>query len=96
MVQEPGPIELSSIPELREAVQAVLRTRRSVSIQSDGQEVARIIPSRRERSRPVRPQPLTARDPLWELIGMADSDTAADVSENHDRYLSESKLARGA
>jgi AbrB family looped-hinge helix DNA binding protein len=41
----------------------------------------------------VRAHPLGADDPIWGLIGAAESGHG-DVAENHDRHLAEGEIAR--
>jgi len=41
----------------------------------------------------VAARPLGDDDPIWDLVGSADSGTA-DVSSNHDRYLADAEAAR--
>lgn len=53
-----------------------------------------ITPAVRERIQGPRGRPTSADDPLWRLVGIADSAGPGDVSENKHRYLADAYLHR--
>jgi excisionase family DNA binding protein len=69
---------------------------RAVRIEkSDAERVAKpVAPKAQQASRASRGQrgrPLTYDDPIWDIVGIADSGPGGptDVSENKDKYLAE-------
>ncbi len=37
-------------------------------------------------------EPITADDPLWNIVGIIDDDGPTDMAENHDYYLAEAYM----
>ena len=94
MPDNPAAIDLKSVPQLQEAVEAVRRTGKPLAIQSDGEDVAVIVPiGPKRRQRVPRGKPITAEDPIWKIEGMGHSGKS-DVSANVDKYLAEAKLSK--
>ncbi len=73
-----------------------LRVGKGVRVRRESvdQFVKPIEPSVRERTRGPRGRPTSAGDPLWKLVGIADSVGPGDVSENKHRYLADAYLHR--
>lgn len=89
MARELSPIDSKAIPQLLMLAEEVQQTGKPRRIQRDHEDIARLVPvappSRRRRGRPT-----SARDPLWNIVGMVtDYEGPTDVSENVDRYLAD-------
>lgn len=94
MAHDGESIDIADMPQLRELSEEVRRTHHPKVLCIDSEEVAVLAPRQAKRRGMPRGKPIAADDSLWKLIGMADSDTATDVSANHDRYLADAKLAQ--
>jgi AbrB family looped-hinge helix DNA binding protein len=69
--------------EARQALGIDERSYLEVSIAGDELRLRKVVQTR----------PLADDDPIWQLIA-AGASGAADVAENHDRYLAEGEIAR--
>ena len=88
-------IDVESVHGLAEIVEVVRRTNESYVLRQDSEDVAILRPVRRSaRKRTRKGQPTSADDPIWKLVGMADSGGPGDVSENKYKYLAEAHLHR--
>jgi hypothetical protein len=94
MVSDDAIIDVSSIPELvrilaeQETVVLVRRGAHHATVQAVRE--AKPAGTRRRKGRPT-----SEADPLWKIVGMADSQGPGDVTENVDVYLANAALADG-
>jgi hypothetical protein len=86
MTEKLKPLDITSVPEVRRLVDEVLAADQPRLLQIDRRNVAVLAPSPAKRTR-RRGRPTSADDPLWNIVGLAQSDGPGDVSENVDAYL---------
>ena len=91
MAEHLRPIDIHSNPDLPTLVETVRRTKQALPLTADGKDVAVLMPARPAR-RPRKGQPTTADDPIWDIVGMVQSDGPGDVAEQHDQYLADAYL----
>jgi hypothetical protein len=92
MAAERTPIEVSDNPELLRLVEAVEASGKPCVLQRDGKDVAVLsaVKPGRKRGGPLKPPGATSLDdPLWEIVGMFNSDGPTDVASNKHKYLAE-------
>ncbi len=93
MRKELKAIEISNIPELVRIAERVHRTGESRVLRRKKETLAIVKPVRAFR-RILRGKPTTANDSLWNIVGIARSEGATDVSENKHKYLAEAYATR--
>jgi hypothetical protein len=84
--------DLQGPAELLRIIEELRQGRESAIITSAGEDIAIIRPLRRakQRSSPPRKTGIVSRDdPLWSIVGMADSSGPGDVARNKHRYLAD-------
>lgn len=70
-----------------------ISVRKKINIQ-EGDYIQFTVEDHEIRLKKVEPiKPLSPEDPIWKMVGIAESGVH-DVSENHDRYLSEGEIKR--
>ncbi len=96
MAAEREPIEIGDNPELLRLVEEVEASGKPCVLRKDGKDVALLsaVTGREGRREIETPDPTSADDPLWEIVGMFDSDGPGDVSSNKHKYLLEGYLKR--
>ena len=88
MTSELSPIDSRHIPELDRLAEEVRTTGKPRRVQRDHEDIARLVPIAPARHR--RGRPTSARDPLWNIVGMVTAyEGPTDVSEQVDRYLAD-------
>ncbi len=91
MAEQLHPIELNTHPDLAQVVADVESTRHPRMLQRNGKNVVEVRPATtRRRSR--KGQPTSADDPIWNIVGMVQTDGPGDVAENVDHYLADASL----
>ena len=90
MAEQSEAINVSNNPIMKQLVDEVFHSRQRKLLRDEetGAEVE-VRPLGRKRSRIPRGKPTSAEDPMWRIIGMATGEGAADVAENHDKYLAD-------
>ena len=93
MAKDLQPIDITHAPEILRLVEEVARSGVPRVLRRDDQDVAVISPAAPASKRSRHSKPTSERDPLWEIVGIADAadfpDTPKDVSSNKHRYLAE-------
>ncbi|MDQ3701115.1 MAG: hypothetical protein M3442_09375 [Chloroflexota bacterium] len=92
------PLDVTNTPELLRLAEEVQATQAPRVLQRDGEDMAVVTPVEPTApgTRASRRQGKTTspNDPYWELVGMASSAEAADVSSNKYRYLAEAYASK--
>jgi hypothetical protein len=83
-------IDISDKPELIDLADEVRRTNEARVLQRGNEDVSMLLPvAPKEARRVPRGKPFTKDDPLWRLVGIAESDGPTDVAESKHRYLAD-------
>jgi hypothetical protein len=89
MARELSPIDSKAIPQLLLLAEEVHQTGKPRRVQRDHEDIARLVPIAPPRRR-RRGRPTSAKDPLWNIVGMVTTDAGpTDVPEHVDRYLAD-------
>lgn len=94
MAQERTPIEISQVPQLAQLVADLRRGARQVVLQEHGEDVAVLRVLETDSIRRMQGIPVTAEDPLWNIVGIGCSGGPGDVSRNKYKYLAEAYAPR--
>ncbi|MBI2953655.1 MAG: hypothetical protein HYY30_05025 [Chloroflexi bacterium] len=95
MAKELKHVDITHKLELLEVVEQVKSADEPLILSKGNEDVAIVRPIKRSAHRRViKGRPTSADDPLWEIIGMAESEGPGDVSENVDKYLAEAYLPK--
>lgn len=85
MVHEAIPLDVSELPELRAFAERVNRSGARYELRSGGEALATVAPAASRRHREGKRT--SADDPIWDIVGMAQSAELSDVSAHVDDYL---------
>jgi hypothetical protein len=91
MAETLQPLDISNRAELRQLAEEVQAADAARPLQIDQQTVAILVPVAHRT--PRRGRPTSAADPLWNIIGLAQSESPGDVAENVDAYLADAYLS---
>jgi hypothetical protein len=94
MAKEPKRIDISSIPELLSIAHEVQRTNEPRILREDSEDVAVLTPIKPVAKRRIKGKPTSADDPLWDIVGIGQSEEARDVAANKDNYLADAYAAK--
>jgi len=86
MTREAQPIDISHDPTLLAFAREIKRSGVPRLLRADGEELVRVSPIRAS-TRSRKGKHTTADDPIWNIVGMANSGEPSDVSEHVDEYL---------
>lgn len=89
MTHELAPIDITGTPELLQLAEEVKATGKPRRLRRNHEDVAVLspVPSAHRPRRGTRST--SADDPLWSIIGMAETAGPGDVAANVDRYLAD-------
>ena len=96
MAKELAFIDVSKVPELLEIAREVSQTGESRLLKSGGEVLAMVAPIGAPTKRTAgrrKTGVITDDDPLWNIVGIAKTDGATDVSGNKQSYLAEAYAA---
>lgn len=93
MVREAIGMDVRESPELLALAEDVKRTGTPRVLRVGAVELARIVPAE-TRPRRSRGRRTNASDPIWNIVGMADSGAPSNVSEHVDEYLADWEMVR--
>ena len=94
MAKELKAIDVSQIPDLLRIAQDVRDTKQPLVLKRNAEELALITPLKPAPKRLPKGRSTSADDPLWNIVGMADSKGPGDISEKVDEYLAETHLPK--
>lgn len=80
---------MANLPELLSIAQNVRETGEPCVLTRDGEEIAILSPVPEAPRRQRKTGVVTRNDPLWNIVGMANSEGPGDVSRNKHKYLAE-------
>ncbi len=95
MAEQFQSINVSDNPAIKQLVDEVFHTRQPRVLRNDDTGAAvEVRPLKTKRARMPRGKRTSPHDPLWNIVGMAQSEGPTDVARNHDKYLAEWELSK--
>lgn len=88
MTKQLKPVDISDVPQLLDLIEEMRRTRQTLLLRQDDEDLAIVTPVRRTTESPRRRKTFGADDPLWRIVGL-DRSNHSDVSTDKYRYLAE-------
>ena len=92
MAKELKPIDVSDMPELLRLAEEVGSSGETRILRRNDTDLAILAPIPAAPKRSARRRGVTKDDPLWNIVGIGQSDGPTDVSTNKHKYLAEASL----
>ena len=90
MVKELKYVDITNVPDLLRIAQEVQTSREPRVLRRDNEDIAVLVPAKSSRARrATRGKVLTREDPLFDLIGIGQSEIPGGVSGKKHEYLLE-------
>jgi hypothetical protein len=94
MAKESKRIDISNIPELLSIAHEVQRTNEPRILKQDSEDLAVLTPIKPVAKRGIKGKPTRADDPLWDIVGIGETEEATDVAANKYKYLADAYAAK--
>ncbi len=82
-------VQITRATDIVALAEEVRRTHRPAVLQRDSENIALLTPVRDEGEQVLEGRPFTMDDPLWDLVGIGESEGATDVSSDKHQYVAD-------
>jgi hypothetical protein len=88
-----GPLDISHLTDVRRLAEEVRASATPRALQIDHETVAILTPVSEMPAKGRRGRAAGADDPLWNIVGLGQSNGSGDVAENVDAYLAQAYIS---
>ncbi len=82
-------VQITRATDIVALAEEVRRTHRPAVLQQDSEDIALLTPVRDGEEAVLAGQPFAMDDPLWDIVGVGESEGATDVSSNKHKYVAD-------
>ena len=82
-------VQITRATDIVALAEEVRRTNRPAVLQRDSEDIALLTPVRTGEEPVLAGQPFTMDDPLWDIVGVGESEGVTDVSSNKHKYVAD-------
>ncbi len=82
-------VQITQATDIVALAEEVRRTNRPAMLQRNSENIALLTPVRDEDEQVLAGQPFTMDDPLWDIVGVGESEGVTDVSSNKHKYVAD-------
>jgi hypothetical protein len=82
-------VQITQATDIVALAEEVRRTNRPAMLQRNSENIALLTPVRDEDEPVLAGQPFTMDDPLWDIVGVGESEGVTDVSSNKHKYVAD-------
>jgi hypothetical protein len=94
MPKEFEAIDVTNLPEVLALAERVSATGIPLRLVRGNEELAILQPTKNPRRRSLKGKPITADDPIWNIVGIGRSEGPGDISTNKHKYLAEAYMPK--